>query len=416
MSENQQIFNAQSPLTKQLENECEDSDVESPNEPKIFEHEPKATESREFLAETVETAETVEAVKAVKTRELVESINETVVFQNSFVYTESAESIETDQTESIRNVQSIITPAVKPENVNMHDISEWSVDESRELIPRPSVREDLSRTTMEARQEDERETIKDNLEVYKLLHEQAITKEQIYHEIMSFNDKFENRYEEEEEEEKSEKSTMIQHSFPPISLKKSKFQELGPKELLGPGEVKVQLEHDFDKTKNQDSEENDLQLVAETSNETIMAPLTTIETYLPTLLSSDSLAFTMNETSGGIPDYIHDSNELIARESSSISNVSVSKTSQESNDSNQTIGRTMNRTADMTSISMAKERAAGHMDDTRVIVSQTTQNEASKRSRSSKGVTGKAATNAATIGIEKPSEISKNTTEKIEKS
>jgi len=430
LSENQQIFSAQSPLVKQLENEeleCPDSDVESPNEPKIFEHEAKATESREFLAktsetvetgetvktfetiETIETAEPVETIKPVETNDTTRTASETVIFQNSFVYTEtSAESIPTTNQKK-STVQSIITPAVKPENVNMHDISEWSLDESRELIPRPSVRDDLSRTTLEARKDDKRETIKENLEVYKLLHEQAIAKEQIYHEIMSFNDKFENRYGEDkfeesekfEKSEKSGKSTTIQQTFPPISLKRSEFQEIRT------GETNEQLEHDFNQTLN-DSEEN-LELVAETSNETILAPLTTIETYLPNLLSSDSIAFTMDESNGGLPDYIHESDDL-ARKSSSISNVSVSKTSQESNASDQTIGRTMNRTADMKSISMAKERAA--MDDTRVILSQTTQNESSKRSKSKgvsgKGVSGKAG-NLAT-GIEKPSEISKNTT------
>jgi len=155
LSENQQIFSAQSPLVKQLENEeleFADSDVESPNEPKIFEHEAKATESREFLAktsETVETAEPVETIKPVETNDTTRTASETVIFQNSFVYTEtSAESIPTTNQKK-STVQSIITPAVKPENVNMHDISEWSLDESRELIPRPSVRDDLSRTTLE---------------------------------------------------------------------------------------------------------------------------------------------------------------------------------------------------------------------------------------------------------------------------
>jgi len=243
-----------------------------------------------------------------------------------------------------------ITPAVVPEKVDVHDISTWSSldDSARELVPRPSVRENLEDTTLEARKSEVVDKINQQQEMLQLLKEQYQAKTKIYEEII----------------------------------------KLSEEEIRG-GEI---LEGDESNITNNSSGISGRQIrTSTTSTGTIKAPLTTIETYLPTEVSTESMACELNSE--------------LSKNNSSIpgteSNLSVSKTSQESGSSysskasDQTIGRTMMKTEDRRSINMAKEKTV--KEDTRVIVSHTTQNEKSKKS-----VKAKKETTEEVLPVSKP--------------
>ena len=248
------------------------------------------------------------------------------------------QTLSTEILKKIADVQSsrTITPAVVPEKVDVHDISNWSLDDSaRELVPRPSVRENLEDTTLEARKTEVVDKINQQQQMLQLLKEQYQAKTKIYEEI----------------------------------IKLSEDERLN-------GLVGENLECDSSVTNNSSSISGRQIRTSTTSTGTIKAPLTTIETYLPTEVSTESMA-------GELNDEIKNSTIPGVE-----SNLSVSKTSQESGssynskESDETIGRTMKKTEDRRSINMAKEKTV--KEDTRVIASHTTQNEKSKKSTKAK--------------------------------
>jgi len=328
LSENQQIFDTGfdlnvSPLVK---NEKFDSDVESTeNVSKSI----RKSENERFPKMFSPVAKKIDAVEA---NDTVVSTKNVDTSDKSHLTLESTETV--GSTSKIQSRDSnVITPAIIPEQVNVLDISNWSQDEARELINRPSVRQNIEETTLDARRVDGVKAVNDNLELLSLLKEQYVAKEKIYQEVLNLS-----------------------------------IDELG--------KVNQENNNDLPISKTSSITEQNKR-TSTTSSGTIKAPYTTIETYLPTYISSDSMAAQINEA-----------NEMVEPRDST---TSVSKTSQESSssntskDSDQTIGRRMRRNDDMRSITIAKERDANK--DSRVIVSQTTQNEQNKKLKKDGGNT-----------------------------